>query len=95
LDVRIDHSGDPAWVASPIPRNYWTVTGKNAKSVVSYYQGLQQIPIYKLPAVTSRFIWKEDAFQYQGKGAGDIEATGVDYVYAYWLARFCGVSNIQ
>ena len=95
LDVRIDHSGDPAWVASPIPRNYWTVTAKNSKSVVSYYQGLQQISIYKLPAVTSRFIWKEDAFQYQGKGAGDIEATGVDYVYAYWLARFCGVSSLQ
>lgn len=94
MDARIDHSGDPDWVASPIPRNYWTVTTKNLKSVHGHYQGLQQLPVYKLHAISSRFIWKEDAFQFQTQGNKNIEATGVDYLYAYWLARYCGVPGL-
>jgi hypothetical protein len=94
MDAVIDHSGDPSWVVSPIPKNFWNVQSKNKKAVQNYYQGLQQVPIFELSAATSRFIWKDDAFQFQGKTSKDIEATGVDYLYGYWLARFVGAPDV-
>lgn len=91
--LTIDHSGDPRWVVSPIPRNYWSVTDKNRQSVQSYYQGLNEVPLFELLGYTSRFIWKESAFQYRMVSPGKVEATGVDYLYAYWLAKAAGAVN--
>lgn len=95
MNARIDHSGDPAWTVSPIPRDYWTITKKTYKSPQNYYQGLRQVPLYELLAVSSPFIWREDAFQYQGRSNKDLEASGVDYLYAYWLARLGSISETQ
>jgi hypothetical protein len=56
----------------------------------------QPVPIPMRPPAT--FLWEVTPFQLQGGGSGIVENAGVDYILAYWMARYYGViagSGIQ
>ncbi|UOF00323.1 hypothetical protein [Bdellovibrio reynosensis] len=95
LDVNIDHSLRPDWCMSPIPRLFWKSLKKPEPPVSYFYQGLYQYPTFELNAFTSNFLWKEQGFAYQGGHAKGVEYSGVDYLYAYWMARYSGMKNVN
>lgn len=95
LDVTIDHSLRPDWCMSPIPRLFWKSLKKPEPPVSYFYQGLYNYPVFELQAFTSNFVWKDGAFLYQGSHSKGVENSGVDYLYAYWLARYVGAANIN
>lgn len=49
----------------------------------------QPVPIPMRPPAT--FLWEVTPFQLQGGGSGIVENAGVDYILAYWMARYYGV----
>lgn len=95
LDVSIDHSLRPDWSISPIPRMFWKAVKKPEPPIDFFYQGLYNYPVFELQAFSSNFIWKDSAFLYQTTHNKGVENSGVDYLYAYWLARFAGVGNVD
>ncbi len=60
-----------------------------------YYQGLYSYPVFELQAFSSNNVWKDPAFSYEVVHAKGIENPGVDYLYAYWLARYAGVGDVD
>lgn len=94
LDVEIDHSLSLEWSLSPIPRSFWSPI-KKSEPMDYYYQGLFGYPVFEKEAFTSNYIWKEPAFQFKGSHQRGSEAAGVDYLYAYWLSRYVGVSGVE
>lgn len=91
LDIDWDHSQNPEWSMSPIPRLFWKAVKKPEPPVEYFYQGLYSYPIFEQDALDSTFIWKEGAFSYRGSHKSGVENSGVDYLYAYWLARYGGI----
>lgn len=95
LDVAVDHSLKPEWCMSPIPRLFWKSV-KNPQPPVSYfYQGLYKYPIFEMNALESKFVWKDGAFVYQGDNRKGHVNSGVDYLYAYWLAKYVGAEDVN
>ncbi|MFM6928233.1 MAG: hypothetical protein ACKOX6_07200 [Bdellovibrio sp.] len=94
LDVEIDHSLSPEWSLSPIPRLFWKPV-KKSEPIDYYYQGLYSYPAFEKEAFTSSYIWKEPAFEYKGSHKKGSEAAGIDYLYAYWLARYVGMPGVE
>lgn len=88
LDVDVDHSLNPEWCMSPIPRLFWKAANTPVPPVSYFYQGLYNYPIYELEAFDSTFIWKGGAFTYKTSHAAGVESAGMDYLYAYWVARY-------
>ncbi|WP_374076690.1 hypothetical protein [Bdellovibrio bacteriovorus] len=95
LDVTIDHSLRPDWCMSPIPRLFWKAVKKPEPPIDYFYQGLYNYPVFELQAFSSNFVWKDSAFQYQTGHSKGVENSGVDYLYAYWLAKYVGVNNVE
>ncbi|KYG60751.1 hypothetical protein AZI85_12230 [Bdellovibrio bacteriovorus] len=95
LDVNIDHSLRPEWCMSPIPRLFWKSLKKPEPPVSYFYQGLYSYPVFELSAFSSGFLWKDSAFAYTESHNRGVEQAGVDYLYAYWLARYSGVRDVQ
>lgn len=95
IDVSIDHSLKSEWCMSPIPRLFWKSVKKPQPPIEFFYQGLYNYPTFELQAFTSNFLWKDSAFLYQGSHTRGDENSGVDYLYAYWLARYAGIQNVD
>lgn len=95
LDVTIDHSLRPDWCMSPIPRLFWKAVKKPEPPIDYFYQGLYNYPVFELQAFSSNFVWKDPAFLYQTGHSKGVENSGVDYLYAYWLAKYVGVNNVD
>lgn len=91
LDVEVDHSLNPEWCLSPIPRLFWKAAQTPPPPVDYFYQGLYNYPIYEQEAFDSTFVWKSGAFAYQTSHPAGLEYSGVDYLYAYWVARYAGL----
>ncbi|MNL53501.1 hypothetical protein D3C87_1767530 [compost metagenome] len=76
---------------SPVPKEFWEPL-KNPPPPTSYfYQGLYSYPVFEFQAFSSNFIWKDSAFTYETANLKDMEKSGVDYLFAYWMARYGGV----
>ncbi|UYL10477.1 hypothetical protein B9G69_007790 [Bdellovibrio sp. SKB1291214] len=95
LDVSIDHSQRPDWCISPIPRLFWKSLKSPQPSNEYFYQGLYNYPVFEHQAFTSNFVWKDTAFGYKDSHGRGSENAGVDYLYAYWLAKYVGVPNVD
>lgn len=95
VDMTIDHSLKPEWCLSPTPRLFWKAANKPEPPVEYFYQGLYSYPVYEMNAFDSNFIWKDSAFIFKSNHVKGIELTGVDYLYAYWLARYSGAPNVD
>ncbi|WII73884.1 hypothetical protein QJS83_08335 [Bdellovibrio sp. 22V] len=95
LDVSIDHSLRPDWCMSPIPRLFWKSVKKPEPPIYYFYQGLYSYPVFELTAFSSGFLWKDQAFGFSEGHAKGVENAGVDYLYAYWLAKYAGISNVD
>lgn len=80
LNVEIDRSLDPNWVASPTPKEFWKQNGVS-------HQGLIAYPAFELESFSSPFIWNSSEFNYKVSHKKEFEESGVDYLYGYWLAR--------
>lgn len=93
LDVTIDYSLKPEWCLSPTPRSFWITQAQHAQAADLFFQGLFSYPAFELSAFSSSFLWQESAFQFQARNQKGIENSGVDYLYAYWLAQYAGVRN--
>lgn len=91
LDVDVDHSLNPEWCMSPIPRLFWKAAKTPKPPVDYFYQGLYNYPIFELEAFDSNFTWKSGAFMYQTSHPAGVEYSGMDYLYAYWVARYAGL----
>ncbi|MBS1971602.1 MAG: hypothetical protein JSU04_14925 [Bdellovibrionales bacterium] len=91
LDVEVDHSLNPEWCLSPIPRLFWKAAKTPPPPVDYFYQGLYNYPIFEQEAFDSNFVWKSGAFAYQTSHPAGLEYSGVDYLYAYWVARYAGL----
>lgn len=95
LDVTIDYSLRPDWTISPIPAKFWEQPDKAALKEGRYYQGLVSYPFYEFRAFDSAFRWDESPFEYKSEHNKEMEQSGVDYLFAYWLARYVGVNNLN
>jgi uncharacterized protein (TIGR03437 family) len=49
-------------------------------------EACQPVPVPLRPPAD--FLWQDDPFQLSGGGSGIIETSGVDYLLAYWMARY-------
>jgi hypothetical protein len=95
LEMEYDHSLNPAWCISPLPRMFWKAANSPMPSIDFFYQGLYGYPVFEAGAFSSNFIWTDGAFQYKGRHNKGVEFAGVDYLFAYWLARYSGVPNLN
>jgi hypothetical protein len=95
LDVEFDHSLNPEWCMSPIPRMFWKAANSPMPPIDFFYQGLYGYPVFEGDAFISNFIWKDGAFEYKGARGKGVEFAGVDYLYAYWLGRYARVPNLN
>lgn len=95
VEVSIDHSLKPDWCLSPTPRLFWKAANKPEPPVDYFYQGLYSYPVFEMNAFDSNFVWKDSAFIYKSNHTKGIELSGVDYLYAYWLARYSGAPNVN
>lgn len=95
LDVAVDHSLNPEWSMSPIPRLFWKAAKSPMPPVPYFYQGLYMYPVFELEAYQSNFVWKESAFKYATSNNKEAANSGVDFLYAYWLARSAGIDNVN
>lgn len=95
LDVTVDYSSKPDWVISPIPAKFWEQLDKAGLKDGKYYQGLTSYPAFELQAFDGAFRWDESPFEYKSEHNKEMELPGVDYLYAYWLARYVGVNNLN
>lgn len=91
LNIAIDHSLAPGWSMSPVPKEFWKPLKTPSPPTSYFYQGLYNYPIYEFQAFSSNFVWKDSAFTYETANLKDLEKSGVDYLYAYWMARYGGV----
>jgi hypothetical protein len=91
LDVSVDHSFNPEWSLSPIPRLFWKAVKKPEPPVDYFYQGLYDFPIFEQDIFDSTFLWKSAAFGYQVSHKNGDEYAGIDFLYAYWLCRYTGI----
>lgn len=95
LDVTIDHSEKPEWCMSPIPRLFWKAAKKPEPPIEYFYQGLQSYPFFELQAFSSSMLWKDQAFEFRLNHNKGLENPGVDYLYAYWLAKYLDLKNFD
>ncbi|HEY1078735.1 MAG TPA: hypothetical protein VGE46_01510, partial [Bdellovibrio sp.] len=95
LDVEIDHSLKPDWVLSPTPRLFWKAAKKPQPPIEYFYQGLQSFPIFEHHAFYSNMIWRDQAFAFQAKTTKGLQNPGVDYLYAYWLAKYADLNTFE
>lgn len=97
LHVEIDRQMGPGFVLSPYPRmvhSKWLplyTEGTNE----SRYQGLLNYPAFEQDGLQSSFLWSEDPFQYKAEFNGVSPHARVDYLYAYWMARYSGFISDQ
>ncbi|WP_413583096.1 hypothetical protein [Bdellovibrio sp. HCB288] len=95
LDVTINHSLNPEWCISPIPRLFWKALKIPEPPNEYFYQGLYNYPVFEYQAFTSNFVWKDTAFGFKDSASRGSENAGVDYLFAYWLARYVGVPHVE
>lgn len=95
LNMKYDHSLNPEWCVSPIPRMFWKATKDPMPPMEYFYQGLYEYPVFERNAFDSNFIWKDGAFLYKGERIKNAEFAGIDYLYGYWIARFSKVPNLN
>lgn len=88
LNVDVDHSQNPNWCISPFPRLPWKFIAKKDLPASYGYQGIYNYPIYELSIFGSNYLWKDSALDYNQSTDGKEKYSGVDYLHAYWLARF-------
>lgn len=95
FDVTVDHSKNENWSLSSIPSELLSADDLVNRSPQSFYQGAYAFPVFEMQAYSSSFLWSENPFDYTTKQAAGLEMSGVDYLYAYWLARLAGINNVQ
>lgn len=85
-DATIDYRMNPNWCISPIPRLPWKIFKEDEASY--FYQGIYNYPAFELPAYSESFIWKAGAFRYEATTSAHLVHPSLDFLFAYWLARF-------
>lgn len=90
-DISVDHSLNPEWCLSPIPRLFWKAVKNPEPPIEYFYQGMYDYPLFEQDAIDNNFIWKSAAFNYRQNHRSGTEYGGIDYLYAYWLARYSGM----
>lgn len=85
VDVAIEHRLDPDFCMSPYPylpwKGDWTVNDRS--------RGLHGYPLFE-NNMDQTYEWKRNPFDYRS-GASPVEGANVDFLVAYWFARFYGV----
>lgn len=95
FDVTVDHSKNEGWSLSSVPRELLPPEALANRSLQSLYQGAYAYPFFEMQAYSSSFLWSESPFDYTTKQAAGLEMSGVDYLYAYWLARLSGLNYVD
>lgn len=90
--VQIDHSLNSRWCVSSIPSAFLNIKKNKKGTFTNMYQGGFSVPFFELSAFSSNFIWEDSPFLYSTENVKGQESPGVDYLYAYWLGRYAGVS---
>lgn len=78
----------------PYPRPNWNISIDHSLKPEEK-QGAHSYPAFELHSFSSDFVWKERPFTSQTIQGRRVEHPGVDYLYAYWLARYVGVNNVD
>lgn len=91
LDMEFDHSMKADWCLSPIPRLFWKGFKSPPPPPSYFYQGLYEYPLFEAAAYGSTYLWKDGAFKYKGSSDANIEHSGADYLYLYWMSRYAGL----
>ncbi len=91
LNAEIDLSQNPNWSISPFPRMPWKFVAKKDLPASYGYQGLYNYPVYEVGIFGSNYLWKDSAFDYYQRSHANEKYSGIDYLHAYWLAKFFNV----
>ncbi len=91
FDGEVDHSLNPNWVISPFPRLFWKYFVKKDLPASFGYQGIQSMPLFQMAVFDDNYIWKSASFRFRTKVNKNVTYAGVDYLHAYWLARWSGI----
>lgn len=86
--IEIDHSLKPDWCISPVPKLFWKGYKGTPPPSSYFYQGLYDYPIFEGEIYQSNYLWKSGAFGYKGTSQKNIEYSGADYLYLYWLSQY-------
>ncbi len=87
----IDHSLNPHWTISPFPRLFWKYFVKKDLPASFGYQGIQSMPLFQMAVFNDNYIWKSASFRFRTHVSQDVAYSGVDYLHAYWMARWSGI----
>jgi hypothetical protein len=91
-NVSFDFSLQPEWCLSWWPRLPWkSIIGRQPPEY--HYQGVDSYPLFEGLAFGSNFLWKDQAFVYQGESNKNTKQAGGDYLYTYWMARLAGLTD--
>ncbi|MCM2350863.1 MAG: hypothetical protein NDI69_12645 [Bacteriovoracaceae bacterium] len=91
LDVEIDHSMKPEWCLSPVPKLFWKGFASPPPPPSYFYQGLYDYPLFELKSYFSTYMWKDGAFSFKGSASKNMEHSGADFLYLYWLSQYAGL----
>jgi hypothetical protein len=83
----VDHSIKDEWVLSPVPRLPWKYISGNPGAEYGY-QGIYGYPLFQMGALSNNYSWKSSPFGYRAGSSSSSEESGVDYLHAYWMARY-------
>lgn len=86
--IEIDHSMRPDWCLSPVPKLFWKGYKGTPPPSEYFYQGLYDYPIFEGEIYQSNYLWKSGAFSYKGTSSKNVEYSGADYLYLYWLSQY-------
>lgn len=89
--IEIDHSMRPDWCLSPVPKLFWKGYKGTPPPSEYFYQGLYDYPIFEGEIYQSNYLWKSGAFTYKNTSNKNMEYSGADYLYLYWLSKYAGL----
>jgi hypothetical protein len=91
LSVSIDHSLNPKWTMAPYPRMPWKYWSQESKPIEWFYQAQVEPAHFYMDAFDEKYIWKNGGYDFRLDTWATTQNSGVDYLYAYWMARYFGL----
>ncbi|MBI4446481.1 MAG: hypothetical protein HY645_11300 [Acidobacteria bacterium] len=76
-----------AWLQRP-HRDYW-IDLRSKYPARDVDRACSPIPV--ADRINTDFLWQRSPFLLYGGGSGTIETAGIDYILAYWMARYYGL----